>query len=206
VRTLVIDTSGIALSIALFNGGEMLASRHEIIGRGHAEAIVPWIADLPDGGRASTIIVGCGPGSFTGIRAGVAAAHGLGLGWQATTYGLNSLALIAASVPDPDAQEVLVAIDGGHGELFLQAFTLHPVRRIGEAVSATVNDAAMRFPQHLVIGNAASKLVAARGHGSACEGEANAQHWQALDREETSLAVTPLYVRAPDAKPMAPRQ
>lgn len=201
MRKLVIDTSGVALSLALFDQTELIAARHELIGRGHAESVVRWIAGLPAGGRAESILVGCGPGSFTGVRAGVAAAHGLGLGWGAETRGMNSLALIAASCADSEAQEILVAIEGGHGELFCQPFHRYPVRQIGQAVSLTVEAAAAAFSQALVIGNAAAKLVAKRGHGTVWEGEANAQLWQKLDPGELSLAVTPLYVRAPDAKP-----
>ncbi len=202
MRTLVIDTSGKALSLALFEDDDRIAFRHELIGRGHAEAVVQWIAELPDGGRAASILVGCGPGSFTGVRSGVAAAHGLGLGWKAETLGLNSLALIAAGCLVPN-DEVLVAIEGGHGELFCQPFVLNPVRQSGTALSLSVEEAARAFPQANVIGNAASKLVAARGHGMAFEGEADARFWQALDETETFLPVTPVYVRAPDAKPMA---
>jgi tRNA threonylcarbamoyl adenosine modification protein YeaZ len=77
MRTLALDTSGAACSIALIEGDTIIAARHEALGRGHAERLIPWIAALPEGGQADRIIVGCGPGSFTGVRIAIAAARGL---------------------------------------------------------------------------------------------------------------------------------
>ena len=84
-RTLVIDTATAACSVALIAGDQVIDRRHEVVGRGHAERLVPMIAELglggPGGGRAERILVDCGPGSFTGIRVGIAAARGLAIGW-----------------------------------------------------------------------------------------------------------------------------
>ena len=77
--TLVIDTATKACSVGLFDGDSVVASHYEVIGRGHAERLLPLIAALPDRGRADRIMVDVGPGSFTGIRVGVAAARALGL-------------------------------------------------------------------------------------------------------------------------------
>ena len=54
------------------------------------------IAALPGKGRAERIVVSLGPGSFTGIRVGIAAARGLALAWQAEIFGYPTMALIAA--------------------------------------------------------------------------------------------------------------
>src|ERR1700712_731470 len=96
-RTLVIETATAACSVALIEDGRVVAPMHEIVGRGHAERLVPMIAELPRGGRADAILVDVGPGSFTGIRVGIAAARGLGLGWGIPVHGYSSLALIAAA-------------------------------------------------------------------------------------------------------------
>ena len=87
--TLVIDTATKACSVALYDGEALLASHHEVIGRGHAERLLPLIADLPDKGRAGRIMVDVGPGSFTGIRVGVAAARALGFAWNAEVRGYS---------------------------------------------------------------------------------------------------------------------
>ena len=93
MRTLVIDTATPALSVALFAGDALIGHAHEVIGRGHAERLLPAIAALPDGGRAERILVSCGPGSFTGIRVGIAAARALAFAWSADLIGYATLAL-----------------------------------------------------------------------------------------------------------------
>src|SRR5688572_27109150 len=66
---LAIDTSTAACTAALFDaGGKCIARSDELIGRGHSERLVPMIEELLDGRKAGSILVGVGPGSFTGIR------------------------------------------------------------------------------------------------------------------------------------------
>src|SRR4051794_927510 len=124
---LAFDTSSAACTAALFDGpGACLARADEVIGRGHAERLVPMIAELMNGRAADEIVVGLGPGSFTGIRVAIAAARGLAIGWGAKLHGMSSMALLAASAPGTG--DIAVAIRGGHGELFVQQFdraTLH---------------------------------------------------------------------------------
>src|SRR4051794_10454170 len=116
---LAFDTSSAACTAALFDeDGACLASRDEQIGRGHSERLVPMLAELLDGRSATRILVGIGPGSFTGIRVGIAAAHGLAIGWRSELAGMSSLALLAAGAElDGD---VAAAVIGGHGGLFVQ--------------------------------------------------------------------------------------
>jgi tRNA threonylcarbamoyladenosine biosynthesis protein TsaB len=195
LRTLAIDTSGKACSIALFDDETLIASRHETIGRGHAEMLIPWIALLPDGGRADRILVGCGPGSFTGVRIGIAAARALALGWNAVAHGLPSLALIATHAARTD---VSVAIDGGHGELFVQDFAgglaASPLQ------SLTPQDAARAASHLLVLGNAAETLVALRGWGEARNCDADARFM--IDVADVPhCPPRPIYGRGADARP-----
>src|SRR5436305_7492264 len=114
---LAFDTSSAACTAALFDdAGACIATADELIGRGHAERLVPMIAELMAESRADHILVGVGPGSFTGIRVAIAAAHGLAIGWNAKLEGFSSLGLIAANTPVPEG-DVAVAVIGGHGEL-----------------------------------------------------------------------------------------
>lgn len=199
MRLLAIDTSGPALSLALFEDSVLIAEDHRLIGRGHAEQIVPAIAALPNGGRADQIVVGCGPGSFTGIRAGVAAARALAFGWNAKALGMSSLALIAAGV-EADESRCLVAIEGGHGALFVQAFARHPLLALSPVQSLTPEEAALVHSEHLVAGNGAERLIAARGCGRAAEAEAQASRALMLAHELRTWHPSPVYGRAPDAK------
>src|SRR5690349_16836518 len=118
---LAFDTSSAACTAALFDGdGACLARSDELIGRGHAERLVPMIAEMLDGRSAASILVGVGPGSFTGIRVAIAAAHGLAIGWDAEVAGMPSLALLAAG--HEARGDFAAATLGGHGELFVQQF------------------------------------------------------------------------------------
>lgn len=121
-RWLGIGTSSPALSCALFEAGRLLAHDHRIIGRGHAEAVVPAIAAMPRRGRADAIYVDVGPGSFTGIRIGVAAARALGVAWSAPVYGVSAANLVAARAfaAQPGLTAVVVLLDAGRGHLLVQ--------------------------------------------------------------------------------------
>lgn len=197
MRTLAIDTSSRVCSVALLEDGAIVAERHEGLGRGHAEWLIPWIAALPGGGRAGKIIVGCGPGSFTGVRIGIAAARGLGLGWNVPVRGISSLQLMAA---DRDEQELTVAIDAGHGEIFVQDLAGSPLRPSGDVRSLTPRDAAVGCRHDVVIGSGAEALIAERGWGRAVEVSPRASNVRFL--KEFGLPL-PIYGRDADAKPMA---
>ena len=122
-RMLVIDSATEACSVALFENGELLAGDYRLLGRGHAEALVPMIAALPGRGRAGRIAVALGPGSFTGVRVGLAAARGLALAWGADVVGYPSLDLVAAIArAESGARPVAVAMTGGHGEWFIEGY------------------------------------------------------------------------------------
>ena len=196
---LAFDTSSAACTVALFDGdGACVARADEVIGRGHAERLVPMIAELMDGRSASQILVGVGPGSFTGIRVAIAAAHGLAIGWGAELKGMSSLALLAAGAAN-DGQ-VAAAVTGGHGELFVQQFaaaTLEPTSAVHNAVPAA---AARMTDAPLVVGSGAKALVEARGSGEARERWPSAANANMLPASLRELSPKPVYARAPDAR------
>ncbi len=199
---LAIETALHACSAALIDGGQIVAERHEIIARGHAERLVPLIGELlAEAGvsRADAVTVDVGPGSFTGIRVGLAAAKAFGLAWGAPVAGCTSTELVAAAVlaARADLDGVYVAFDASRGEVYAQRFD-----RAGAA-----GDLAALPPEQAA--------VAARGWTVAGSGTA------LLSAVDASLAVVdhrwpraadvrllgarrpaarPLYVRPPDAK------
>jgi tRNA threonylcarbamoyladenosine biosynthesis protein TsaB len=197
---LAFDTSSAACTAALFDGaGDCLARRDEVIGRGHAERLVPMIGELLDGRRPGRILVGVGPGSFTGIRVALAAAHGLAIGWGADLAGFSSLALLAAGAGSDCA--VAAAVIGGHGELFVQEFDGVTSRPLSDLRNLAPAEAASLTNAELVIGSGALQLVEARGWGEARDSWPAAANVVRLPDELRSLAARPVYARAPDARP-----
>lgn len=195
---LAFDTSTSACTAAIFGAdGNCIGSREEVIGRGHAERLAPMLADLLEGRPANTIIVGVGPGSFTGIRVGIAAANGLAIGWGAKLFGMSSLALLAASVDG--SGDIVAAVNGGHGELFVQQFgaRLEPA---GEILNLAPQAAADAVSADRAVGSGAAVLVEARGHGEAIDALPSARFAMDLPEALRSLAPAPIYARAPDAK------
>jgi tRNA threonylcarbamoyladenosine biosynthesis protein TsaB len=195
---LAFDTSSAACTAALFEGDRCVARKDELIGRGHSERLVPMIAELLDGRSASHILVGVGPGSFTGIRVAIAAAHGLAIGWNAELLGMSSLALLAAGANSDG--DIAAAVLGGHGELFVQQFdgmTAEPTSELRNLVPA---EAARLATARLVVGSGGEQLVKARGSGEARAAWPSAADALKLPHALRSLPAKPVYARAPDAR------
>ena len=196
---LAIDTATAACSVALFDGNQLIAERYELVGRGHAEKLLPMIEALLGARRPRSVLVDCGPGSFTGVRVGLAAAHGLAIGWEAPLAGYSSLALLAAKVQE---SEMASALQAGHGELFVQTFGGDPLTPMDEMRSLAPAEAAQIITAAFVIGNGAEMLVDRRGYGQAIDALPRAADVHLLPPLLRSLPPRPIYGRAPDAKPM----
>lgn len=205
VRTLVIDCATQALSLALFDDDACIAHRHVLMGRGHAEALVPMIGDLLDGGRADAVAVNIGPGSFTGIRVGIAAARGLGLAWSVPVAGYGCLPLCAAMVraEGQGTDPITIVMTGGHGELFWQRFAAADLAPLAPLESIPVAELAASLPDPVVHGSGARTLVEARGQGEAHDRLPDARCWPLLPEPFRTLPPTAHYGREADARPMA---
>lgn len=199
MKTLVIDTATKACSVALYDGESLLASSHEVIGRGHAERLLPLISALPERGKADRIFVDVGPGSFTGIRVGVAAAKALGFAWKVPVHGYGGLRLIAAMAQEKigSACPVDVVMTGGHGEYFFEAF---------DADGVSLSNAVSVRPDELLAASHADHV--AGDIDPADSGKTwldllpDASKWD-LIASSPPLPPSPVYGRAPDAKPAA---
>lgn len=206
MRILVIETATAACSAALVEDGAVIASEHEVVGRGHAERLVPMIASLPDKGRAGRILVDCGPGSFTGVRVGLAAAHGLAIGWGAQVSGYSSLALIAAQAfaARPELAQLAVVLEGGHGEVFVQRFD---AALAGQGSFASLApEAALAVLDGLpAFGNGVRFLEPLSAARELTEMLPRAADAPLLPPAFAALAPRPIYGRAPDAKTLAER-
>lgn len=193
---LVIETATTACSVALLDGTMVVAHDHQDGARGHAERLIPMIAGLPNGGRAEAILVNSGPGSFTGVRVGLAAARALGLAWAVPVTAYSTHALLAARLfsDHPEWDEALIAIDGGHGELFVQ-----PYAKIGLSALAPL---ASLPPESVPFWRCAAGSAAAK---IACDHAIpigpDARDARLLPDMLKALPPEPIYGRAPDAKP-----
>jgi tRNA threonylcarbamoyl adenosine modification protein YeaZ len=200
---LAFDTSTAACAAALFDGsGKCVGRVDERIGRGHAERLVPMLDELLGGRRAGRIIVGVGPGSFTGIRVGLAAAHGLAIGWDAELIGMSSIALLAASAAADGP--VAAAMLGGHGELFVREFDGRTLEPRSEVRNLPPDEAAKAIDAELVVGTGAQRLVEARGWGEARDAFPTAAEVFRLPEALRTLPAKPIYARAPDARTLEP--
>ena len=196
---LVINSATAACSVALIDGDQALEERHELVGRGHAERLVPMIDELLRGRRPKAILVDCGPGSFTGVRVGLAAAHGLAIGWRAQLTGYSSLAVIAAAA---EGGEIAVALHGGHGQLFVQSYAREPLLPLDELRSLPPDEAAASAPAPRVYGSGAEALVSARGFGQAFDALPRDADAALLPPLLRNLPARPIYGRPADARPM----
>lgn len=199
MRILAIETATEACSIALFDQGQLIDARHEVLGRGHAERLVPMIAELPEKGHAEQIRISLGPGSFTGVRIGLAVARALGVAWKIPVRGYPTLALVAAMARAGTDRAVTVCMSGGHGEWFVQDFGTDGMP-LDDVASLTPDTAAMRRTQDILAGTRAEDLSAMIGVASAPIILPNASYALLVPDALLRDQLSPLYGRAPDAK------
>lgn len=127
---LAIDTSLTSVSACVFNGRTlaMLAEESIAMDRGHAEALLPLIdrvVSRVDGEFSvlDRVAVTVGPGSFTGIRVGIAAAQGVALALEIPVVGVSTLAAFAAEpVLDGGTSVIVSAIDARHDQVYFQTY------------------------------------------------------------------------------------
>lgn len=214
---LAVDTAGARCSAAVVDpGGRVLARRDPEIGRGHAERLMDVIAEvLAEAGLAyadlGRIAVSVGPGSFTGLRVGVAAARGLALALDVPAVGVSTLDALAE--PHRAIGPVLAAIDARRGEVYAALYGPG-----GEALREPAAVAVAGLPAFLhgyerprvFVGSAALLAVEALGTGDAAvlnsEGHVDAAAIARLAlARPAGPAPRPLYLRGADAKPQGAR-
>ena len=164
-KLLAMDSAGRSCSVAVWRSGRLAASNFEARERGQSERLVPMIQEaMAAAGMAfrdlDAIAVTTGPGGFTGVRIGLAAARGLGLATARPVIGLTCFEAIAAAVPRDfrGKAPLAVVIDAKRADLYLQVFD--PARAApGEPVSIDPADLPAALPpgQVFVAGDAAEQ-------------------------------------------------
>lgn len=130
MRLLAFDTSGAAISAVAGEDGLVRVWRHEPIGRGQAERLLPLLREvMAEAGWAwgdlGLVAVATGPGTFTGLRAGISVARALGLALGCPVLGVGTLEVVAAAAmaSRPEiARPWIVAIDARREEAYTQRF------------------------------------------------------------------------------------
>jgi tRNA threonylcarbamoyladenosine biosynthesis protein TsaB len=222
VAVLGIDTSAAACSAALWRDGAVAAAERREMRRGHAEALMPMIERVmatadADYRRLAAVAVVAGPGAFTGLRIGLAAARGLALAASVPAIGISAFAAIAAGVPAAVRGEraLAIAIDTKRGDVYLQCFdaALAPVGAPRVAAAAELTAALPQGP--LCVAGDGSALVGTALVGSgrdlafASAAPPDAAVVAALGAERLAggarplPAPEPIYLRAPEATPLA---
>lgn len=208
---LAIDTSSALTSVAVIDGhGSAVVTREHEDPRSHAEVIGPMLADVVgaiDTSAVDLVCCGVGPGAYTGLRVGVAAAIALGAAWQVPVHGLCSLDAIAAErqAAQP-GQGVTVAVDARRREVYWARYDGRGARVEGPRIAP-----AEGAPAGTVTGLPHALWVARRVQGLVADGDPVWAGDLPLDRHGDDsgatatalagahlLAPTPLYLRRPD--------
>lgn len=208
---LALDTAGVDCAAAVYDSGSdsVMGEVTETIGRGHAEHLMHVVDEaLAKAGTALSdverIVVTIGPGSFTGIRIGVAAARGFALSLDIPAVGVTTLEVMAAAAGKQNpGKPVLAAIDAKREEIYLQAFAANG-DPLDEARAVTVDEArtiAAAF-DGIVTGTAVARLSDAPP-AERPDAFPIAVVARLGAAKPVSEKPKPLYLRGPDARPQA---
>jgi tRNA threonylcarbamoyladenosine biosynthesis protein TsaB len=221
MRILAIDTSCGAASACILDSGadEAIARHSEPMERGHAETLAPLIERLMfgvEGGFASLdrIAATVGPGSFTGIRVGLAIARAMGLALNVPVVGVSTLVAFAGPLLlEPGAGIIASAIDARHGRVYLQLFEAMGGRPLIPARVEGLREAVRAIgagPVRMTGSGAGILALEAARVGLNVDLTASAQFPDIVAVARIGLALDPrdcpprpLYLKSPDAQPAA---
>lgn len=216
-RVLALDTSRGACSVCVWDAAlrAPLAWESLPMARGHAEALAPMLKRVLDeaGGPeiVTKIAVAIGPGSFTGLRIGIATARAMALTLGVPIVGVSTLIAYCGPMLDEPASGVIAAaVDASHGHIYFQLIdskakpifsprvvTLRDaVRAIGGSPARVVGDAAM-----LLAEEARRAGVDVDASGASAYPDIRAIARIGLAADPAAWPARPLYIKAPDAQP-----
>ena len=202
-RVLAIDTATPAVTAGVVVGGELVAERVTVDPRAHAERITPnMLGALADAGLRmadlGAVVVGCGPGPFTGLRVGMATAAAYGHALGIPVYGVCSLDAIGGQTTG----KTLVVTDARRREVYWARYR-DGIRTGGPAVDAPasvdpgVAEAVAGSPEHAAL---FGLPVCEPSSPTPAGLVAAVTEWSG-----SPARLLPLYLRRPDAKTFAER-
>lgn len=185
MSVLVLDTSTPAITVGLVENGRVLAQRVVVDGRRHGELLAIGLRDVLLAGDPDEVVVGVGPGPFTGLRVGIMTAAAFADARSLPVRGVCSLdglgAPSTAVVTDARRKEVYWAVYDEAG------------RRVEGPHVTTPAEAVRRISVPRIVGDGAQL------YGFATSPEPRYPSVTALAAVQEVLALTPLYLRRPDA-------
>lgn len=188
MKVLALDTATAACSVAVWCDGAIRANGYATMDRGHAEALMPMVERTMDAAglaysELDLLAATVGPGTFTGLRVGLAAARGLALATRLPIVGVTTLEALAHGVARESraGRPVMAVLDARRGEVYGQAFAadlapLDPPRALAPMAAAAMLPAG----PVVLVGDGAEMVLAAL----------------AGPRRDVTIAATP---RLPDA-------
>lgn len=225
MKILAIDTALGAASACVFDGADfdVLAIESLAMERGHAEALMPLLdrvtARVEGGfGALARVAVTVGPGSFTGLRVGIAAARAIGLACEIPVVGVSTLAALAAPlILEQGCDLVAAAIDARHGKVYFAVFDLSGRAIIEPQLAAVRDAAAMLGSSRVRLAGSGAALVAIEAGKLGVGVEIDTGNLYpdivfiarlGLLADPLRAPPRPLYLKAPDATPkgVAPEQ
>ena len=225
MHVLALDTCLGACSAAVLNGDGIVARRFEVLGRGHAERLVPMVQEVMAEARLGfsgldRIGVTVGPGTFTGVRIGLAAARGFALAAKVPLVGVTSTETVAEAVYRDPARAALpdalaVIHDARRGEVYVQIFRktgnkANPAEAMTAPAVVGLEEVSAVLPAGpMALAGTGAELVKAdikrnRSDVIFVEGheypDAADVGIIAIRKQANGGMVQPLYLRAPDAR------
>lgn len=212
MRLLAVDTALQRLSVAVGADGRVLATRSQPLPRGHAERLLPLAGRVLDDARLAyadldALAVTLGPGTFTGVRVGLAAVRALALALDRPIIGFTTLQVLAVQArPAPD-ETVLAVLDARRGEVYAQSFDAD-IRALGEPRILALDDIGHVLPggPAVVVGAGIRPLgerlpaTLRRARPALAPEAAHMVHLAYRHGLAGAPAPAPVYLRRPDAK------
>ncbi len=190
VIILALDAALAACSAALWADGSVIAQRFEAMARGQSEALIPMVRDtMAEAGVAfaelDALAATVGPGAYTGVRIGLAAARALALAGGLPLVGVTTFDAVARAVRDAQGLEgsvLAVALETKRADIYLQCFT-PDLALLGEPAVLPPHDVVLPQGPVAVAGDAAGRLIAGLGDGAQARRVGNAR----LDQPDAAI-------------------
>ena len=215
MKILALDSAIGACSVALWQDGTVVARRFAAMDRGQSEVLIPMAREvLAEAGTDFPSIdmfgVTTGPGAFTGLRIGLAAARGMALASGRPLAGVSTFDAVAHGLPagEREGRSVLVAVESRREDIFIQWFDSKLIT-MGEARSVRPEDLVLPDTPVLVAGDGAARLHSLFGVSPGNEGMATNRDVRFASGEgfpDAADVARLVALRGADAAAMAPPQ